>query len=349
MQQELQKIQQEISSYRDECKALDNDTRLHDAVGIKQSLDSETSALRQTLQSLYQAAVADGEGLIAFREKVIVLLRSTETAIRLYQRSRMWREVSQSAGGTGASAAAAQQALVSQALQEQVMQPVQLPNPYLGMAVRSFHAALEQYHRCIAELERVIGPSLAAAAAGGGAGLLAGFGGGGGGAEEVLAVQSLPLLVSRMHDYFVHVAARLDKLHGEVTRAREAYLAQRRAVGDLSDPFADARPLHHLAAAPGSRPIRGSLSALSSMAHGAAPAAGGGAASGQATSQPAAPAASTATGGTTAPAAGGGLFGGLASPSPFGGGAASAPFGTPLGAAAQPAAAAQRSGSSKKR
>ncbi len=36
---------------------------------------------------------------------------------------------------------------MSQALQEQVMQPVQLPNPYLAMAVRSFHAALEQYHR----------------------------------------------------------------------------------------------------------------------------------------------------------------------------------------------------------
>lgn len=72
------------------------------------------------------------------------------------------------------------------------------------------------------------------------------MGGMGGGGDDAAAVAALPTLVSRMHDYFVHVAARLERLHGEVGRAREAYLAARRARGDYGDPFADARPLHHM-------------------------------------------------------------------------------------------------------
>ncbi|KXZ46897.1 hypothetical protein GPECTOR_39g391 [Gonium pectorale] len=340
MQQELQRIQQEISSYRDECKALDNDERLHDTVSVKQSLESETAALRQTLRSLYQAAVADEEGLMAFRERVMVLLRSTETAIRLYQRSRLWREVSTASGAPNQAAL-----LASQAVQEQISAPVQLPNPFLGLAVRGFNDALEQYHKCISELERVLPAS--------GAGV-------GGGADEAAAVSGLPTLVSHMHDYFVHVAARLERLHGEVGRAREAYLAQRRARGDYSDPFADARPLHHMSAGPtaskpgglglggaGGAPAgAGFYSFGGPAASGAGPGAsgaggaGGGSSAfgGAASSVPASPAPAGASAGG-APASGG-LFGMTPGPlgaatSPFGapaaGGAASpAPFGTPL-------------------
>ncbi|GFR53148.1 hypothetical protein Agub_g15868 [Astrephomene gubernaculifera] len=349
MQQELQKMQQEISSYRDECKALDNDSRLHDNVSIKQSLDSETAALRQTMQSLYQAVLGEEEGLLAFRERVMVLLRSTEMAIRLYQRSKLWREMSQAAGSQAAQQQQ-QQLLSSQALQEQISQPAVLPNPYVGLAVRGFGDAMEQYHKCISELERVM-PAAAM------------YGGAGGGADEAAAVCSLPTLVAHMHDYFVHVAARLERLHGEVTRSREACLAQLRARGDYSDPFADARVLHHLPPASSSAGGRlgpmgrlpaadfysfggpavsgssgnpggaggGALLALGASS-GVTGGGGGGAAGGSSVPASPAPAASglgaaAATSGTPAPA-GGGLFG--LSPAPFGG--AASPFGNPAGA-----------------
>ena len=84
-----------------------------------------------------------------FYQRVMVLLRSTESAIRLYQRSKLWRELSAAVGqpGGGAGGGAAAQLLASQAVADQISQPVQLPNPYLGLAVRGFSEALEQYHR----------------------------------------------------------------------------------------------------------------------------------------------------------------------------------------------------------
>ncbi|EFJ46521.1 hypothetical protein VOLCADRAFT_105503 [Volvox carteri f. nagariensis] len=293
IQQELQKIQQQISSYRDECKALDNDARLYDTVSIKQDLDSETAALRQTLQSLYQAVLAEDEGLLAFRERVMVLLRSTETAIRLYQRSKLWREISQVPGpGSGQ-----QQLLLTQAVQDQMSQPVQLPNPYLGLAVRGFSAAIEQYHSCISELERVMQASAV----------------GYGGTDEATAILNLPTLVSHMHNYFVHVAARMERLHGEVARAREAYLAQQRARGDYSNPFAEARPLHHIPAGPGklAAALGGSGAASSNFYSFGGPAGGGGMGPGG--------------GGIMGPGGGGGGGGG----GMFGGGGSTAPAPAP--------------------
>ncbi|KAG2433095.1 hypothetical protein HYH02_012798 [Chlamydomonas schloesseri] len=346
MQQELQKIQQEVSAYRDECKALEADSRLHDTVSIKQSLDSETAALRQTLQSLHQAAVAEDEALMGFRERVMVLLRSTESAIRLYQRSKLWRELSAAAGqlpggaaggagGAGAGGGGGSQLLASQAVADQISQPVQLPNPYLGLAVRGFSEALEQYHRCISELERVM-----TAAGGAGGGLMGGGGAGGGAGDDAAAVAALPTLVSHMHDYFVHVAARLERLHGEVGRAREAYLAARRARGDFGDPFADARPLHHMSksgvnpksAHPGGGANNGggtfySFGGPATAAGNGAGGLGGMGGLGGAAGAGGAPGTPGAAGpgvGGGAGASGGGLFG--MSPGPLGGGGAS-PFG----------------------
>ncbi len=57
-----------------------------------------------------------------------------------------------------------------------------------------------------------------------------------GASEEATALLNLPTLVSHMHDYFVHVAARLEKLHHEVRRAQPPNPIPRgrqRAVGRL--------------------------------------------------------------------------------------------------------------------
>ena len=39
-----------------------------------------------------------------------------------------------------------------------------------------------------------------------------------GATDEASMVQALPLVISHMHDYFVHVAARLEHLHQGVSR-----------------------------------------------------------------------------------------------------------------------------------
>ncbi|GIL89718.1 hypothetical protein Vretimale_16622 [Volvox reticuliferus] len=336
-------LRQQISLYRDECKALDNDPRLYDTLSIKQNLDSDAAALRQTLQSLYQAIVAEDEGLNGFKERVTVLLRSTEAAIRLYQRSKMWRDMSQ------APAPGSQQQLLTQSIQEQMSQPVVLPNPYLELAVMGFSAAIEQYHSCISELERVMQTAV-----------------GNGTVDEAAAVLNLPTLVSHMHDYFVHVAARMERLHKEVARVREAYLARQRSRGDYSNPFEEARPLHHLSTGPG-KPTGGFGYLVSSGAIGGA---GGGAGAtvsafgGPTNNMPPAQASTVLAlgppGGTTvSPSGGGSIFGGLSpgafgsAASPFGAAAANAAgaFGTPLQQPQQPQQRpmATRTGSNSKK
>ncbi len=153
-------------------------------------------------------------------QKVLRLLRSTETAIRAYRRAKLWRDAPQQYKGQ----------MMPPQVQELLASPVQLPSPYLELAVQGFQQTLESYGQVVAELEQALGPS---------AGLLAHHLGPT--ADEASVVQALPIVISHMHDYFVHVAAKLEKLHQEVQRCKEAYISQRRGAGDYSDPFVESR------------------------------------------------------------------------------------------------------------
>lgn len=65
---------------------------------------------------------------------------------------------------------------------------------------------MENYNQVLSELEQALPPSDAVSSMTGG-----------GQVDEASVAQSLPLVISHMHDYFVHVAARLEKLHQEVS------------------------------------------------------------------------------------------------------------------------------------
>jgi len=214
-QRELQEIQREISSYRNDSEKLERDERLHDSIAMKKSMEEETHTLKQSLQGMLNAIKADDDTLADFREKVLKLLRSTEYAVRTFQRNKLWRDAPQQYKGQ----------IIPPQVQELLASPVQLPSPYLEQAVAGFQQTLETYRQCISELEQALPTD-------GRAALMA---------DESGVVQSLPVVVSHMHDYFVHVAAKMEKLHQEVQRCKEAFVAQRRADGDLTDPFAAAR------------------------------------------------------------------------------------------------------------
>lgn len=68
-------------------------------------------------------------------------------------------------------------------------------------SVQGFQQTLEHYRQVISELEQAL-PSQVAAAMGAG--------------DDASLVQQLPLVISHMHDYFVHIAARLERLHQQV-------------------------------------------------------------------------------------------------------------------------------------
>lgn len=58
-------------------------------------MEDETSSLKAALQGMLNAIRGDDEQLTDFREKVMQLLRSTESAVRTFQRSKLWRDAPQ--------------------------------------------------------------------------------------------------------------------------------------------------------------------------------------------------------------------------------------------------------------
>lgn len=71
--------------------------------------------------------------------------------------------------------------------------------------LQGFQQTLENYGQVLSELEQALPSSDQVMASMTG-----------GAIDTASVVQSLPLVISHMHDYFVHVAARLEKLHLEV-------------------------------------------------------------------------------------------------------------------------------------
>ncbi|KAF9600720.1 hypothetical protein IFM89_011407 [Coptis chinensis] len=53
-------------------------------------------------------------------------------------------------------------------------------------------------------------------------------------------LQSLPKVMSNVHDFFVHVAAKVESLHQYIESMKTAYLADQRRKGDANDPFLEA-------------------------------------------------------------------------------------------------------------
>lgn len=58
--------------------------------------------------------------------------------------------------------------------------------------------------------------------------------------RSVVSMQSLPSIMSYLHNYFVHVAAKVERLHQYVYTMKAAYLADQRRRGDENNPFLEA-------------------------------------------------------------------------------------------------------------
>ncbi|KAG1347944.1 putative nuclear pore complex protein NUP58 [Cocos nucifera] len=54
------------------------------------------------------------------------------------------------------------------------------------------------------------------------------------------SLEALPRVMSNIHDYFIHVAAKVENLHRYVESMKVAYLADQRHRGDGNDPFLEA-------------------------------------------------------------------------------------------------------------
>uniref|UniRef100_A0A383WBX5 Nucleoporin Nup54 alpha-helical domain-containing protein n=1 Tax=Tetradesmus obliquus TaxID=3088 RepID=A0A383WBX5_TETOB len=298
----LTQIQDQISKYEADRQRVMHAEHLQDNTALQQGLDADTSSLSAELRQLQASIKAEQEGLADFREKAIRLLKSTETVVRTYERTKLWRD---------APAMYQRQEALKPAQQELLHQPVVLPGPFLEEAVAGFSSNCAEYSRCLEEVEQVLAASSLQETPAG----------------DVNWVMALPTVVSNMHDYFVATAAKLERTHTEVQKAKAAYLARLRARGITVDPFERAhRQEQQLQLQQQQR----TAAALGQGGHGqlaALPA-------------PAAAAAGGVTGAIVPAAAGspaaGGLFG-QASPATPAAGFGTASFGSPFVSTATPA------------
>ncbi|GBG59885.1 hypothetical protein CBR_g66690 [Chara braunii] len=258
----LLQIEERILEYRDESRRLDQCQRLHDITALRRGFEDEAAGIRQNLASLATSLGVEQSSLQGLFQRVKELLRNTEVAVRSFilLGQRFPRYVGHSGQGiaglstTGSSGLGANSVgggghigvggtlLTSSDLYSGI--PL-LPSPFLHQTVARLEHTLNQYQQRVQELERLLLPPRPAGRyPGGGAGPMedgsapSAMDAIGGGDPSIL--ETLPAILSNLHDFFFHVAAREEALHSLVEAAKQAYLAERRRRGDDRDPFIEA-------------------------------------------------------------------------------------------------------------
>ncbi|CAN6459978.1 unnamed protein product [Victoria cruziana] len=99
------------------------------------------------------------------------------------------------------------------------------PSPFLQQTVLRFEKRITECRQWIEELEHL---------------LLSVTDDVKGSSSDAAVLQTLPAVISNVHDFFVHVAAKVESLHQHIESMRTAYLADQRRRGDENDPFLEA-------------------------------------------------------------------------------------------------------------
>ncbi|XP_073155356.1 nuclear pore complex protein NUP58 isoform X2 [Henckelia pumila] len=235
-QKVLHQIEERILGYRDESQRLDQCSRLYDSSVSNNGFENHA---RSILQELGGIGVAIDRQKAILQELMTVvkdMLRNTEGAVRSFMMLQP-RFIHQNKAAA-ASASAPSQPLGAVTTQTSGGQPAannilpvldfysgvpKKPSPFLCQTVARFEKFVSECRQWIEELEQLLlldeknfsnpGSSL---------------------------LQSLPKVMANVHDYFVHVAAKVESIHQYIESMKTAYLAEKRRLGDGNDPFLEA-------------------------------------------------------------------------------------------------------------
>ncbi|KAL0450279.1 UNVERIFIED_CONTAM: Nuclear pore complex protein [Sesamum latifolium] len=98
------------------------------------------------------------------------------------------------------------------------------PSPFLHQTIARFEKYLSECRQWIEELEQLLLLDSERNSSNPNSSLL----------------QSLPKVMANVHDFFVHVAAKVESIHQYIESMKTAYLADQRRRGDGNDPFLEA-------------------------------------------------------------------------------------------------------------
>ncbi|KAM7510283.1 hypothetical protein LguiB_009158 [Lonicera macranthoides] len=234
----LLQIEERILEYRDESQRLDQCSRLYDSSVSNDGFELDASLIVQEIGGISMSMERQKALLQELMATVKDMLRNTEVAVRSFMmlRPRFLHPIagassnatapSQSSGTAVAAPGSAGQSTST------AMVPVfdfysgvpKKPSPFLQQTVGRFEKYLGECRQWIEELEQLL--------------LLNSDRNSFNSSTSLL--QSLPKVMSNVHDFFVHVAAKVESIHQYMESMKTAYLADQRRRGDGNDPFLEA-------------------------------------------------------------------------------------------------------------
>ncbi|KAI6695283.1 hypothetical protein NL676_022993 [Syzygium grande] len=223
----LLQIEEKILEYRVESQKLDQCSRLYDSSVSSDGFEHDASHIVQELGGISTSMERQKALLQELMAAVKDMLRNTEVAVRSFMMLRP-RFIHSNAGSSTNATAPSQTpgatVTPSSSGQPASTSVVPKPSPFLKQTVARFEKYLGACRQWVEELEQLLlldsdrnGTNLSSS-----------------------LVESLPKVISNVHDFFVHVAAKVESIHQYIGSMKTAYLADQRHQGDGNDPFLEA-------------------------------------------------------------------------------------------------------------
>ncbi|KAK4781076.1 hypothetical protein SAY87_017182 [Trapa incisa] len=228
----LLQIEERILEHRDESQMLDQSGRLYNSSVSSKGFEIEASYVVQELGGISTSMDRQKALLHELMSSVKDTLRNTEVAVRAFMMLRP-RFIHPSSGASsqvpGATAAPSSNA---QSPSTSVVPMFDFysglpkkPSAFLHQTVARFEKYLGECGQWVEELEQAHFLNYSDKN-------LSGFGSS--------LVDSLPKVISNVHYFFVHLAAKVEDIHQYIESMKTAYLADQRRQGSWNDPFLEA-------------------------------------------------------------------------------------------------------------
>lgn len=233
----LLQIEERILEYRDESQRLDQCSRLYDSSVSNDGFELDASRSIQELGGISTSMERQKAILQELMAVVKDMLRNTEVAVRSFMmlRPRFLHHSapaaasatapSQASGATVAPTASSQaQSTPNAPIFDFYSGIPKKPSPFLQQTLARFEKYLGECQQWVEELEQLMALDSDRNSTNSSSSLL----------------QSFPKVMSNVHGFFVHVAAKVESIHQYIESMKTAYLADQRRRGDESDPFLEA-------------------------------------------------------------------------------------------------------------
>ncbi|KAJ1257120.1 hypothetical protein BS78_K208900 [Paspalum vaginatum] len=218
-QKALLQIEDKIREYRDESERLDQCSRLHDSSISNVNFEIDATRIAQELGGTTTLMEREKASIQELMTVVNEMMWSAEFAIRSYMmlRPRFTRPGAGVANGSSNPSAGAPS---NQAVVDFYSGVPKRPSTFMQQTVNRFECYLAECCKWISELEQLVQTE--------------------NNKRSSDSLESLPKVMSNVHDYFIYVASKVENLHQYVESMKTEYLNEQRRMGNGNDPFLEA-------------------------------------------------------------------------------------------------------------